>query len=318
MAKLGVVPVGWKLKAGLLRVMAGLPDSIADMVYYRVQRTLGALRAPLNPMTQVRSALEIAKRAERNGVGMAETRVVEIGTGRRLGVPIVLWLLGADDFVTVDINRYLRDDLVREDLAHLLGPHRAELVASLAGLAPTEALEGRLSLLDALVGPSAEDVGKILGLRYAAPADARSLPLPDASVDLHVSVAVMEHVVPDVLLGILTEGKRVLRPGGLMIHYINPGDHFARGAKVHTANFLQYDDDTWGQLADNRYAYVNRLREDDYCTIFEKAGVRILEWEAAADPIALAALRNDFPVADRFRRKTPETNAVDSLWVVGA
>ena len=44
--------------------------------------------------------------------------LLEVGTGRRLNVPLILWLLGAEKITSVDLNRYLRPELVAVDMDH--------------------------------------------------------------------------------------------------------------------------------------------------------------------------------------------------------
>jgi hypothetical protein len=96
----------------------------------------------------------------------------------------------------------------------------------------------------------------------------------DASVDYHVSSAVFEHIPLNVLKDILEEGNRIVKKESLFIHNIDYGDHFKNIAFI---NFLQYSDKEWRKVANNKHAYVNRLRHDDFMALFESSGHETVE-----------------------------------------
>ena len=77
-------------------------------------------------------------------------------------------------------------------------------------------------------------------IEYIMSCDARNTKLPDASFDYVVSSNVLEHIPSDVIEGIVTESRRILKPGGVHVHHINPGDHSAFDPSVTTVNFLRY------------------------------------------------------------------------------
>jgi hypothetical protein len=43
---------------------------------------------------------------------------LEVGTGHQLNIPIALWLCGAGRTITIDLNPYLRSELIREDISY--------------------------------------------------------------------------------------------------------------------------------------------------------------------------------------------------------
>jgi SAM-dependent methyltransferase len=159
---------------------------------------------------------------------------------------------------------------------------------------------------------------KLMNIRYIAPGDARRLPVADAAMDFHVSNTVLEHIPPKVLEEILSEARRVLTPEGLLVHHIDPSDHFSHeDSSIVAVNFLKYSDDEWRRLAGNQFMYHNRLRASDFVRIFERAGVRILRIETRTDQPSLSALRNGFSLSERFSGVDPEELAVTELSIMG-
>ncbi len=60
------------------------------------------------------------------------------------------------------------------------------------------------------------------------------------SVDFICSNNTFEHIPADILSAILREFKRVIKPGGLMSHFIDMSDHFAHfDSRITIYNFLE-------------------------------------------------------------------------------
>ena len=97
----------WYLKALVQNGMSLLPEALAEPIYYRLQRNLGELR---NPRFDLRfdAALNTVELLRDHRDGIEGARVLEVGTGRTVDVPMALWLMGAGEVVTVDIARLLR------------------------------------------------------------------------------------------------------------------------------------------------------------------------------------------------------------------
>jgi SAM-dependent methyltransferase len=83
-------------------------------------------------------------------------------------------------------------------------------------------------------------------VRYHAPADAASTPLPSRSIDVVFSNSVLEHVPSDVVLSCFAEARRVLRPDGVMFRSVNCGDHYAYvDRSITQVHYLQFSDEEW-------------------------------------------------------------------------
>jgi hypothetical protein len=305
--------MNWKVKAAVQRACAAMPVG-GGAVYYALQRAFGMLDDPDRPLWMIRVAARIAEDVGRAGPGLHGKRVLEVGTGWRVDLPVGLFLCGAGSIDTYDVNRYLRPGLVMEAVARLAA-QRQQIVNTLAGVADGADVERRL---DALArAPDARSVLEIAGIRYHAPADATRIDRPAGSVDLHVSFTVLQLIPYDTLVALLRESSRLLSAGGLAWHQVDLSDPFARSDRSITrANFLRFTDDEWRRWSDNRFGYHNRLRAADYERLYREAGHEILDWRADVDERSRADLANGFPLSDRFRGLPVEMLATDTIRVV--
>jgi len=159
---------------------------------------------------------------------------------------------------------------------------------------------------------------RLTNIEYLARTDAGALPLADKSIDFHLSHAVFEHIPAVEIERILSEARRLLAPDGLLLHVIDPSDHFAHDDTSITAiNFLQFDDRAWQRLAGNRFMFHNRLRSCEYLALFARAGVRVVRQAETVDEPSLRALKNGFPLHAQFKHMSPEALAVRSLNIMG-
>src|SRR5689334_13099178 len=109
----------WRSKARLAKVISKLPSGLSYGAYYLVQRHFGNLRSA-NPEHHFKAAVAIADFVRKHRQPLNGTQTfLEIGTGRRLTLPIALWLCGAGPVITTDLNPYLKQELVFEDLDYI-------------------------------------------------------------------------------------------------------------------------------------------------------------------------------------------------------
>ncbi len=313
--------MNWTTKARVQNLIAALPGPLADHCYYRMQRMVGGLRNP-TPVKQIVAGCRLAEaiQAQRPLEG---ARVMEVGTGRSLAIPLLTWLLGAEQVLTVDLNRYLRPEVLLADLAYLRAnqPWLKEQLAAVVGEAgPTEGRQADLLALDLERPPARvlEELLQLCSIDYRAPADASALDLAAESIDVHLSRHVLEHVPPDALAGILREAARVLKPDGLCVHLIDLSDHFQhQDSSISPVNFLRYSEAEWDRLAGNRFMYMNRLRASDYLAIFEAAGLTLLDVSSVVDDEALGLIDSGgLPLDGRFEGRTSEDLATTEMLVV--
>ncbi|RMG21063.1 MAG: class I SAM-dependent methyltransferase [Bacteroidetes bacterium] len=260
----------WLIKASVQKIISALPAS--QQLNTLLQRHVsGQLR--LRP-DFVADRLEHVSRhlhAYQEQHGQVPQRVLEIGTGWYPLVPLGLYLCGVSCIYSLDVQPLLQIKQLHHLLAYLrrdLG--RKRLTAMLPGLLP-QRLE-RLQVANRC--HKLEQLGEALGLFFIN-GDARSLHFEDDHFDLIVSNNTFEHISPTVLAAMLPELQRVLRPGGIMSHYIDLVDHYSYfDSRLPAFHFLQYSQRAWKWI-ENPLQAQNRLRMPHYRELYRQAGIAI-------------------------------------------
>lgn len=302
--------MNWKLKAAVQRACAALPLG-REAVYYSLQRTFGLLGDPDRPFMMQRATALMVTELRGHGFDLRDKRVMEVGTGWRVDMPIGLHLCGVRSIVTYDLHRYLKPRLVMAAVAALARQRKtvSDIFRTVADPAEVQFRLERLA--------HASNIGelfRIIGIEYRAPADATRSGLPGGSVDLHMSFTVLQHIPYTVLVDIMREAGRVLSPDGLACHHIDLSDQFAQAdSSISRSNFLRFSDEEWATYSGNQFAYHNRLRVADYERLYRDAGHQIVSWETEIDDRSRNELANGFRVADRFQGLTPEVLATDTV-----
>jgi SAM-dependent methyltransferase len=234
-------------------------------------------------------------------------RFYEFGAGWDLITPLVYYALGVDHQTLVDIRPNLRFDQVDNSIAQYQ-QHQESLTA--IALKPLRPIDGA-----PVTSPS--DLEDRFGIRYLAPKDARATRLASESFDFASSTFTLEHIPRDDIAAILTECRRLLRPGGVMSSAVDMQDHYSFfDPKISAYNFLKFSERVW-TLANSPLHYQNRLRRSDYRALHEAAGFEVVE-EAFARPTKadLVTVSNLKPAA-RFRAYPAHELAVRAVRVVG-
>lgn len=301
----------YKLKATLQNAVARLPERISNPTYYIIQRHFGGYRKP-DPTRHIERAVEVYRLAK-TGNGSTET-FVEIGTGRTLNIPLALWILGAKRVITVDLNRYLRPELVLQSI-NFIAQNRASLRKYFKGISESVYTERTIRLSRC---KSLGEVQSLTSIEYYAPADATRLPIPDATVSCHYSNEVLEHIPAQTLSELLKEARRVLSENGRIVHLIDLSDHFSHSdTRLPRVNFLRFTDAEWRRLAGNRFMYQNRLRVAEYRELLFNAGLKLLKEDTAVDAHSLDLIRSGrLRVDEHFSNMTDTDLAVTEYNVV--
>jgi hypothetical protein len=305
----------WKLKAKIQSAVSLLPSSVSYGAYYWIQRHFGGLRR-LNPISRLTAAIETWKRIQGQRYTPSGKVFLEVGTGRVPLVPLAYWLMGAEKTITIDLNPYLKTDLVAESLQYI-SENEEEILSLFGSLVDKK----RFDELLAFSSDSHFSVSAFLDLcrvDYVAPGDATDTRLLDQSIDFHTSYTVFEHIPLEVLRQILEEGNRIIKNDGLFIHRIDYSDHFSHSDKsISAINFLIYSDHEWKRYAGNRYMYMNRLRHDDFISLFESIGHRIVEAQPNVDQRSQELLRSgSLQLNERFSSKSKDVLAITGAWIM--
>ena len=110
----------WTTKAWIQSNIACLPDRLSYPLYFRVQRHFGNLRpCRIDPSSRLLHGMEFCRQITQHRSSPIGRTFFEVGTGRRLNFPFACWLCGAKRVRTVDLNPYLRFELITEDLDYL-------------------------------------------------------------------------------------------------------------------------------------------------------------------------------------------------------
>ena len=268
--------VNWKIKSALQNMIAHLPEKLSYEIYYKMQRRFGSLRrGNYTPKSRLTASVNIWEHILNSGKSGVDKTFFEIGTGRVPITPMALFLMGAKKIITVDLNPYVKGELCQEALAYVCN-HKNDIYDVFGEYLVKDNLDLLLNYY-AEEKFSVEGFLKLCNISYLAPLDATNTSLPDDTVDYYVSYTVLEHISECVLKGIVNEGNRILANDGLHIHRIDYSDHFSHSDKsISPINFLRFTDQAWKKYAGNRYMYMNRMRHDDFRTLFESSGCKIL------------------------------------------
>ncbi len=281
------------LKAAVQRAISLSPGShrLNRVMQQYVTRTTRLRREDFDDHLRTDTA-KLDHYRQRVADGAPPQRVLEVGTGWHPILPLAMWLAGAERVDTVDITCNLADDQVQQtaDEFRLAAddgrlseyfPHAIPQRVQTLRDAPPVAGEGYRAWLGRFgivthVGPDA--YGTIAG----------------ASIDLIVSVSVLEYFDRAALRAIGGEFARTIRPGGAMIHDISLADQYAfTDTSISKINFLRYSNRAW-RVINSPLIPLSRLRASDYANVFGECGFdtqmldveRVDEAEARSIPLA--------------------------------
>ena len=243
-----------------------------------------------------------------------QTVVLEVGTGWKPTIPLLFSLAGAREVLLTDLRPLCSAATLRATL-DTVRAERQQILSRLAIDADT--FDRTLTWHPSW---TFDDALRHFRLTYLAPCDCQRLPLPSSSVDLIISRAVLEHIPPPVVAGIFRESARLLRPGGLACHIIDNSDHWQHADPVLSrVNFLRFSDAVFRWTCLNGLDYQNRLRHKEYVQLLKDAGLTIARQEGPVDARARTDIAGgSIPVAESFRRFTPDELAILTTYVLAA
>lgn len=303
----------WRFKGMIQKLLSAMP--FGDRLHYAIQRGAGGLRNVEGEIdVKVEDCRLMVNQLRAAGIVVAGTRFVEMGTGWYPAFPLCLYLGGAKSVETLDLHRLLKADLTLR-CARRLGLW-LHVVAGASGGDIGEIADRHREVVEALRrGAGIEEATRGV-VRYRAPADASATGLPDASVDVVFSNSVLEHVPGKVIELCFAEAQRILRPGGVVFHSVNCGDHYAYvDGSISQLHYLRYSEAEW-TMWNSEFLYQNRLRAIDFTTIARAAGFAIEADTSRAHPRRLAELAR-VDVHPEFSRYSRDELAITSIDFIG-
>ncbi len=266
----------WIIKAMVQKTISYLPGSARINYFFQKHVTGGVKLTDDHFGLKLHHARDHYLAFEKYGKPEPLRIILELGTGWYPVVPLFFYLAGSGRVVSIDIQQWMTRETQQLTLQKMLEWHKRGLLNDLLPGSGRERLE---QLTDMLFDPDAYDTGQFNAVIGLTPliGDAAELDLQNGSVDFICSNNTLEHIPAGKLGKILKEFNRVLKPGGIMSHFIDMSDHFAHFDRaINIYNFLKFSDRQW-QILDNRIQPQNRLRFRDYQQMYEEAGLPVTE-----------------------------------------
>jgi SAM-dependent methyltransferase len=264
----------------------------------------------------------LATRERFFGSRLQDADVLEIGSGRSVCLALLLLARGARRVVNVEIDPYgvCLDPALYRLLVRRAGERGVAMSWPPLGLQSVdgERVEPDPSCFTLYLGRSAEHV-----------------PEADESFDITISLAVLEHVLPEAMPEVARELRRLTRRGGGGWHRVDLVDHFHRHDEPF--RFLRWSERAYRWMYSNRGSASNRFRLSDLERIYRDAGFdvsfedvqrfedveRFERWRAEfhpdfrdRDPDELRALQCMLVIADpapaAVRRSEPLAEMLDA------
>ena len=308
----GGVFVDWRVKCFVQKAVANLP--FRERIYIAIQRRLGGLsQFSEECASKVEDWRIMASHLRDAGQPISGASLFEIGTGWYPTFPFCCYLAGAREVLTADLNRLLQNDLTGRCI-DLLGD-KLEVISSFSHSSEAEVRERYAGLRSRWYESANLETVTNGVIKYSAPSDARKTGLPASSIDVVFSNSVLEHVPPQTIVELMQESNRILRPGGLMFHSVDCGDHYSYMDKRLTQlNFLRYSENEWRRY-NNHFLYQNRLRPREFPRMAESAGFEVVLNTALPTERRLAELA-EIPIADCFRHIPPEELCITTIDII--
>jgi len=291
----------WKVKVAIQFVLSKIPFGEQVNFYLQNMNNSHSLQnTESRIMTLINEIIAIKPQ-----FNFSSLVVVEIGTGWDSINALVLYALGVKTCYTYDHVAHVRFKLAMMVVEAI--KNKIPEISALTSISEEHLYEK----IDKISGAaSLKDLFSKAGIIYNAPGDASKTGLPDHSVDIVYSYAVLEHVAPAVISEFDKEAKRILKKDGLVFHVIGLHDHYTGiGKGITKVNFLQYSERVWSFFIYNKIAYHNRLREKTFIELFKKSGAKVISVSNEIDDKDIEAIKK-MKLADEFSGFSPEELAI--------
>ncbi|MDQ3364445.1 MAG: class I SAM-dependent methyltransferase [Myxococcota bacterium] len=303
----------WRLKGALQKVLGVAPGG--RRLHAMLQRRLGVLRHfDRECATKLHDWQLMMGHLREAGVDHTRACMLEVGTGWYPTLPICCYLAGTPRMQTIDLAHEL-DPTLTLLLVQTLGAH-LPMIAEVSRCDLAEVTARHTRLHASLAEGASLARATQLALDYRAPCDVARTGICAGTFDVVFSNSALEHLRPSQVDACFVESMRILRPGGVMIHAVNCGDHYAYlDPRIGQLHYLAYSDEAWTRW-NNAFLYQNRLRAVDFITRCRATGFAVEIDTSRPHPQRLEELAS-IALAPRFSGYTREQLAVTSIDFVG-
>lgn len=268
----------WKLKASLQKVLHF--TKIGD----KLNHIPATLQKDYHKNVMIYQAHECLRKFDETTIVFNSDKkmtALEIGTGYSLVSPIVLYLLGFDKIVTVDISKDVSIKTFQKQIQHIEKEGFLVKISERGKFSLTEIQEKVQQM------QSFQTLGKLLeycNITYIPKYTLHNIEDISNSFDYICSQVVFEHIPPEFLQQLFKKMKVWLTEDGFAVHTINFIDHFAnpgffQDKNISEFNFLKYSDKTWDFWAGNDIAYTNRLSYIYYLELCEAYDLEVIHFK---------------------------------------
>lgn len=242
-------------KTAVFKGLQALPRRIGDSAYHFIQRIVASTSLQEEGESTREEFEKMQSILKELGITFRNKRVLEIGSGWLPILPFFLKYQGeCEEVLTYDINEHFKKKRIGEFTDFFFSKYCSR---------------ERPPIVDVKYGlPSS--------IKYYPSTNIVENPPSGKSVDIVVSVNVLEHVRPDILKRIHCESDRYLADHGVFVHFVSPSDHRAYSdPSLSLYDFLRYSPEEWDSVQ-TRFDYHNRMRLPHYVQIFREAGLKVL------------------------------------------
>jgi len=266
----------WKLKAVVQKGISFLPNNEKANYFFQKHITKGVNLNNEHFENKIGHSKDHIAFFKKHGETGPDKKIIELGSGWYPVVPIMMYLSKSGKVTSVDIQSWMTKETQLTTINKFIEWRKNGKLNSYLSDIDVDRWNYLLDISSHPENYSFESINQIIGLRLLLQ-DARDLQLETDSIDLICSNNTFEHIYQSILTGILKEFSRVIKPKGVMSHFIDMSDHFAHYDKdINIYNFLKYSEKSWG-LIDNTIQPQNRLRFKDYLEIYKSLNIPISE-----------------------------------------
>lgn len=286
----------WKIKASLQKVLHF--TNIGD----KLNHIPATLVKDYHKNVCLYQFYECMRKFEASQITLNETTekfALEIGTGYSLISPVVLYLLGFDRVVTVDISKDVSLKTFKKQLHYLNNEKLLQIISKHGKFTVTDLKE---KLQEIQTFQTLEKVLAYCNISYIPKYIVSDIDSTSTVFDYICSQVVFEHIPPAFLAQLFIKMKTWLSIEGRAVHTINFIDHFAnpgffQDKNISEFNFLRYSDKQWNFWAGNAIAYTNRLSYVYYLELCEANNLQVISFTGenyrAHNPLPTAAIHTD-------------------------